>query len=254
MEGAGTIDYANFLSRLGQREKKQLIELGTSKHYMKDEIICSLGRANEDIYLLISGRVKLYELTAEGKEVILWFCIPGELFGVSDVLIVNQFNGRQINAQSCGYAELLCIKHQDFLQYVNANPSVALPLIQLLSFRLREVAEVLSDITCSDVTSRVVKLLIRLSRRYGKQVEGGIFLELPMTHQEMADMIGASRQTVTTVLGDLKRQGLIQIEQRTLFMRDGEWLQKFLVQMKKLKKPDDKPAKRMLDEPLDISM
>ena len=254
MQSEGKVDYANFFSRLGQREKQQLLELGASKHYMKDEVICSLGRANEDIYLLVSGRVKLFELSAEGKEVILWFCIPGELFGVSDVLIANQFSVRQINAQCCGYAELLCIKHEDFLQYVKTNPAVALPLLQMLSFRLREVAEVLSDITCSDVTSRVVKLLMRLSGRYGKQVEGGVFLELPMTHQEMADMIGASRQTVTTVLGDLKRQGLIQMEQRMLFMRDGDKLQKFLTQVRRLKQSNNKLLKNVREESLDVSL
>jgi len=252
MDAVGTIDYANFLSRLGQYEKKQLLEMGISRHYMKDEIICSLGRANEDIYLLITGRVKLYEITPEGKEMILWFCVPGELFGVPDVVTANQISGRQINVQSCGYAELCCINYQDFLQFVKTNPNVALPLIQLLSFRLREVAEVLSDITCSDVTSRVIKLLLRLGGRYGKQVKDGIFLELPITHQEMADMIGASRQTVTSVLGDLKRQGVIQMEQRMIFMRDGEWLQKFLAQVKQSKQSNKKSTNDVIDEPLDI--
>jgi CRP/FNR family transcriptional regulator, cyclic AMP receptor protein len=254
MDGAAMVDYANFLSRLGKREKQQLIELGHAKHFMKDEFICSLGRTNEDIYLLMSGRVKLYELTAEGKEVILWFCIPGELFGVPDALIANHFSSRQINAQSCGYAELLCIDHQAFLDFIDNNPSVVLPLIQLLSFRFREVAEVLSDITSSDVTSRVVKLLLRLSGRYGKQVDGGVFLELPITHQEMADMIGASRQTVTTVLGDLKRQGLIHMEQRTMFLRDGAWLEKFLGKMRHFKVPNGKLLNNDAEEPIDISI
>lgn len=254
MEAAGTIDYANFFSRLGQREKQLLFELGTTRHYIKDESICSLDRTNENIYLLVSGRVKLYELTIEGKEAILWFCIPGELFGVSDVLVASQFSSRKINAKSCCYSEILCIDSQVFLQYIKTNPSVVLPLIQLLSFRFREVAEVLSDITCSDVTSRVVKLLLRLSGRYGKQVEDGIFLELPITHQEMADMIGASRQTVTTVLGDLKRQGLIQMEQRTLFLRDGIWLQKFSTQVKHLNLSKKKLVNHDIEESMDISV
>lgn len=250
------IDYVNFLSQLGDDEKQVLLDLGVRKHFMKDETICALGRESEEIFLLIAGRVKLYEVTADGKEVILWYCAAGELFGLPDVIVANQLNNRLVNAMACGYAEVLCVNYRDFLQYINRFPSVALPLIQLLSFRLREVVEVLTDITCSDVTSRVVKLLLRLSGRHGKQVDEGIFLELPVTHQEMADMIGASRQTVTTVLGDLKRRGLIQVEQRTLFIRNSEWLCQFLSQASGSKQTPigERQVGQLADESLDIGV
>jgi len=218
-------DYTDFLARLGIEEKQQLIKLGTRKHFLKDETICSLGRTNDEIYILIAGRVKIFELTTEGREVILWFCTAGELFGIADALTANEIGTRRINARSCGYTELLSVNYLDFLQFVKENPKVSLPLLQLLSFRLREISEVLSDVSSVDVTSRVIKLLRRLGDRYGRRVENGIFLELPVTHQEMADMIGASRQTVTTVLGDLRRRGLIQTEHRTMFIRSESWKQ-----------------------------
>jgi len=220
MQTGKTGDYTDFLARLGKVEKEQLLNLGTRKHYLKDETICSLGRTNDEIFILITGRVKIFELTTDGKEVILWFCTAGELFGISDALTANEIGTRRINARSCGYTELLSVNYQDFLQFVSEYPRVSLPLLQLLSFRLREISEVLSDVTSVDVASRVMKLLRRLGDRYGRRVDNGIFLELPVTHQEMADMIGASRQTVTTVLGDLKRRGLIQMEHRTIFIRE----------------------------------
>ena len=219
MQTEKTGDYTNFLARLENEEKQKLLNLGVRKHYLKDETICSLGQTNDEIYILVAGRVKIYELTPEGKEVILWFCTAGELFGIADALTANEIGARRINARSCGYTELLSVNYQDFLRFVKGNPRVALPLLQLLSFRLREISEVLSDVTTIDVASRVIKLLHRLGERYGRKVEKGVFLELPVTHQEMADMIGASRQTVTTVLGDLRRRGLIQMEHRTLFIR-----------------------------------
>ena len=200
------IEYANFLSRLNRVSKQQFMELGTRKHFLKDEVICSMGGESDSIFLLVTGRIKLYTLAPNGKEIILWFCAQGELFGIPDVLLSSTVNNRQFTAKSCGYAEVLCVNYQQFLQYLKTNPTITLPLIQLLSFRLREAVEVLSDVTCSDVTSRVIKLLLRLAKQYGKQVEQGMFLELPITHQEMADMIGASQQTVTTVLGELKRK------------------------------------------------
>ena len=218
-------DYANFLARLENKERQLLLDLGSRRHYLKDENICALGSTNNEVYILITGRVKIFELAADGKEVILWFCAAGELFGVADALTANEIGSRRINAKSCGYTELLSINYRDFLRFVNDYPRVALPLLQLLSFRLREISQVLSDVTSVDVTSRVIKLLYRLAERHGRRVDNGIFLELPVTHQEMADMIGASRQTVTTVLGDLRRRGLIKMEHRTLFLRDGSWMQ-----------------------------
>ncbi|MGD8560526.1 MAG: Crp/Fnr family transcriptional regulator, partial [Gammaproteobacteria bacterium] len=78
----------------------------------------------------------------------------------------------------------------------------------------------------TDVASRVMKLLLKLGKHYGKIVDYGVCLDIPLTHQEMADMIGTSRQTVTTVLGDLKRRGMIRIDQRAVIIRNGDWLQR----------------------------
>jgi CRP-like cAMP-binding protein len=220
-----------------------------AKKHIKDEIICSLGRTNDEIYILVAGRVKIFELTADGKEVILWFCTAGELFGIADALTANEIGTRRINAQSCGYTELLAVNYQGFLQFVKSNPMVSLPLLQLLSFRLRVVSEVLSDITSVDVASRVIKLLNRLGDRYGRRVENGVFLELPVTHQEMADMIGASRQTVTTVLGDLKRSGLIKMQQRTFFIYDSSGMQDVVSTNNKL---DNNEITSALKKPADV--
>jgi CRP/FNR family transcriptional regulator len=71
-----------------------------------------------------------------------------------------------------------------------------------------------------------MKLLLKLGKHYGKIVDYGVCLDIPLTHQEMADMIGTSRQTVTTVLGDLKRRGMIRIDQRAVIIRNGDWLQR----------------------------
>ena len=244
-------DYTDFLSRLGKEEKQLLLDLGTRKHYLKDETICSLGSSNNEVYILVAGRVKIFELTAEGKEVILWFCTAGELFGVADALTANEIGARRINARSCGYTELLSVNYHDFLQFVKDNPRVSLPLLQLLSFRLREISEVLSDVTSVDVASRVIKLLHRLGEKYGRRVDSGIFLELPVTHQEMADMIGASRQTVTTVLGDLRRRGLIQMEHRTLFIRNGSWIDNLV---EKTKRSNKKFPTSQLKKPADLGV
>lgn len=226
MQNGTTGEYTDFIARLGKEERQELVKLGNRKHFLKDETICSLGTKNNEVFILVAGRVKIFELTADGKEVILWFCTGGELFGIADALTANEIGKRRINARSCGYTEVLSVNYSDFLRFLKEYPKVSLPLLQLLSYRLREISEVLTDVSSADVASRVIKLLHRLGERHGRKVENGIFLELPVTHQEMADMIGASRQTVTTVLGDLRRRGLIKMEHRTVFIRDSNWNKK----------------------------
>ena len=222
------VDCTDLLGQLGESQKAHLFKLGVVRTNTKDETICCLDSKNDNAHFVLEGRVKIYELTPEGKEIILWFCSPGELFGFAETSLAHVSGGQRVNAQACGYTRLLIVKSQEFRQFILNQPSIILPLIQLLGYRLYDIIGVLSDITSADVASRVVRLLLKLGERYGKTVERGLHLDIPLTHQEMADMIGTSRQTVTTVLGELKRQGMISIEQRSVIIRDIDWLQRGL--------------------------
>lgn len=218
----------DLLSQLSSSEKAALFDLGTRKMYTKDEMIYNVGSTSEDIYIVLDGRIKIFELSKEGKEVILWFCFPGEIFGLSDALSRQRNGTRDLNAQSCSYVELISIKHDDFLGFLKLNPAVSINVIDILSYRLRELGSVLLNLASDDVTSRVAKLIARLATRYGKSNAGQIFIDIPLTHQQMADMIGTSRQTVTTVLGSLKRKGILKIEQRNIIVCDYHWLDRML--------------------------
>lgn len=241
-------DYTNFLSQLNSEQQHQLSQLAVAREVINDELIGSLGSNSDDVYILITGRVKIFELTPEGKEVILWFCSDGELIGFAEALVSSTFSNHRINAQACAQGELLVIKHLDFINFMSDNPTVVMPVVKSLGFRLREVSEVLMDVTSSDVTSRVVKLLSRLGGLYGKSVDGGLHIDLPITHQEMADMIGTSRQSVTTVLGELKRQGMIRIRQRMIFIDNVDLMHSYSKStIKTTKSPENKQSDKSFD-------
>ncbi|MDH5326361.1 MAG: Crp/Fnr family transcriptional regulator [Gammaproteobacteria bacterium] len=214
----------DFFSSIGNKGSSDLLAIGVKRLFRKDEMIFHVGSSSDDVYILLNGRVKVFELSQEGKEVILWFCFPGELFGLSEVM---RRDHRLVNALACCPVEVLAIKQADFEQYLYANPASAMQVIELLSSRLRELGDVLLHLASDDVTSRVVKLIARLANRYGTCNSKGIRLDIPLTHQEMADMIGASRQTVTTVLGALKKQGLLRTEQRTIYIENLQWIESF---------------------------
>lgn len=213
-------DRTNLLQQFGVAEKAKLFKLGVVTTMAKDEVICCLNSSNDNVFFVLEGRVKICQLTPEGKDIILWLCSAGEMFGLAETSTSHACGGQRVTAQACGYGRLLVVKNHDFKQFILNQPSIILPLIRLIGFRLWDIIGVLSDITSSDVASRVMKLLLKLGERYGKSVEQGLCLDITLTHQEMADMIGTSRQTVTTVLGELKRQGKISIEQRSVIIHD----------------------------------
>lgn len=212
----------NFFSRLNRHDKQTLLNVGIRRRFAKDEMVFHAGSPSDDVYILLDGRVKVFELSKEGKEVILWFCFPGELFGLSEIL---RRGAREVNAQACSHVDVLSIKCNDFEKYIQQHPHLALQVIELLSYRLRELSDVLLNLASDDVTSRVIKLITRLSARYGKPLGDGVHLDIALTHQEMADMIGTSRQTVTTVLGMLRKKGILRMEQRTIYIQDTQWIE-----------------------------
>lgn len=211
----------NFFQRLPVQDQMDLIALGTRKNLPKDQRLLHAGKVADDVTIVLEGRVKVSELSPEGREVILWFCFAGELVGMSEML---SGGARGLNALTCSPCEVLCVKQSEFEQFILQHPMAVKGIIDVLNYRLREISDVFLILTTGDVTTRVCQLLGRLSARYGSRCEASVRIDIPLTHQEMADMIGTSRQSVTTVLGILKRQGKIRVEQRTLYVQDLAWM------------------------------
>ncbi|VAW82127.1 hypothetical protein MNBD_GAMMA12-106 [hydrothermal vent metagenome] len=211
----------DFLHDFNSHAEQELYEIGLTVSINKDQLIFSAGSPGEYVYILLEGRIKIYELTSDGKEVIHWFCFPGELFGLAEIVRGGR---RTVAAQACSKVKLLKIKHSDFVNYMQKYPDVALRIIGLLSCRLRELGDVITNLVADDVTARVMKLLTRLGARYGSDEGKEVRLNICLTHQEMADMIGTTRQTVTTVLSSLKRKDLLRIENKIIYIQNNDWI------------------------------
>ena len=223
MEGSWYTHPTDFVSNMSLQDRQGLYHLGNLRYYRRGEMVFNVGSSSNEVYILLDGRVKVFELSQEGKEVILWFCFSGELFGLSEVF---QCSGREVNAQACSNVEVLTIKKMDFERYLTQHSHLAMYVIELLGYRLRELSDVLLNMASDDVTSRVIKLLTRLCSRYGKPADDYILLDIALTHQEMADMIGTSRQTVTSVLSMLRKKGVLKMQQRSIYLQDLSWIER----------------------------
>jgi len=212
---------SNFLAQLGADEYSALLGIAATQHYGKGDFIFRSGAPGSNVYFLRSGKVKIHQLSPVGREVILWFCFPGEIFGLAEVA---RGGGRVVNAQACELSEVLAVSQEKFRDFVGHHPNLAMLSMQVLSSRLRVLGEMFVNLVADDVNTRVAKLILRLSARYGTRIGKEIFLNIPLTHQEIADMVGTSRQTVTAVLSALKRQGVLSIESRRIHIESEELL------------------------------
>lgn len=212
---------ADFLGSLEPADRDALVAAGVHRAFAKEEFVFRVGDAGARVYFLQSGRVKIYQPAESGRDVILWYCLPGDIFGLAEAAGGGE---RTVSAQACDSCDVLAVPQDAFRRFVASRPPAALLAIQVLSARLRGLSDVMANLVADDVDTRIAKLILRLGMRYGRRDGHVTRLDIPLTHQEIADMVGTTRQTVTSTLNHMKRQGVLTIETRRILIESEELL------------------------------
>ncbi|MCX8026918.1 MAG: Crp/Fnr family transcriptional regulator [Thermodesulfovibrionales bacterium] len=221
MEKRWFLNPVDIISGLPQSEKDFFFEQSIKKTFKKGKVIFSPGDEGNMIYYVLKGRVKIYDISLGGKEVIYWFCGQKEFFGLAEICGGEQ---RTVFAEAVEDTETLTIDKNSFEKLISRNPSLSFALMRILGKRIRLAHDTIKDIIICDVPSRLARLIIKLSEICGEKTENGILISKKFTHQEMADMIGATRTTVTEVMNDFKRKGLLIYESGRITVVDSNRL------------------------------
>ena len=205
-----------YLKRLklfeGIGKGEQLLELDKIAHhkqYKKDETIFLPGDRRRTVYLLKKGHIKLCRISARGKSITLAILEPGEIFGEMEALTDSP---RTTVAESLDPIEpvLVCeILHDDFERYLCLFPEIAVRVLKLAGAREKQLESRIEDLAFRSVPARLANLFLDLSKKYGKSSSAGLRISLRLTHQNLADLVGANRETVTTVIGEFVKAGMI---------------------------------------------
>lgn len=171
------------------------------------------GDPSSSVYLLKRGRVKLANTAASGKEVTFEILEPGEVFGELEVL---EGLPRETAAEALDDTMICVIRREDFDKYLEMHPNITVKLTKLIGLRLRRIQSRIEDLVFRDVPARLAHLLLELSKSDGVKNQQGIRLKAKLTHQEMSNLIGCSRETVSTTLGQFRDDGLVQLDGRTI--------------------------------------
>ena len=206
-------------------EMQEMEKITRMEEVKKRQPLYLPGDPSSNVYLLKKGRVKIANTASSGKEVTFDILDPGEIFGELDVL---EDAPRSTSAETLDDALICVIPRKDFDQYLAMHPTVMFKLTKLIGLRLEKIQSRVEDLVFRDVPARLAHLLVELSKTEGVAEKQGIRLKVKLTHQEMANLIGCSRETVSSTLGQFRDEGLLQLDGRTMTILDLKGLSRLL--------------------------
>jgi CRP/FNR family cyclic AMP-dependent transcriptional regulator len=181
------------------------------------------GQDGDRLYVVLDGKLKLTRAASDGRENLLAVLGPGEMFGE---LSLFDPRPRTQGASAVTEATVAALAHDALRQLLLERPEVSMHMMQALARRLRRANDVVSDLVFTDVPGRVAKNLLDLADRFGEQERDGLHVHHDLTQEELAQLVGASRETVNKALADFAARGWLQISARSVLILDTERLRK----------------------------
>jgi CRP/FNR family transcriptional regulator/CRP/FNR family cyclic AMP-dependent transcriptional regulator len=201
---------------LGDGELEALAELTITRTFDKGQLIILADEPGDTLFIVRRGQVKVSLTHASGKEFILSLLGEGEFFG--ELAILDE-RPRSASVVAMEETDLIMLTRPDFLQLVGRVPAIAVALLEELAARLRRTDEQVGGLALLDVHNRVARIILRLAADRGEETDEGIRIKQRLTHQQLANMAGTTRETVTRVLKQLERDGYITTRDRQIVVR-----------------------------------
>lgn len=206
---------------LNQQELEALSDVTFTRTFSKDNVIILAEEEGDTLFILKKGQVKVSIVSEEGREVILSLLGSGSVFGELSLL---DGKPRSANVVATEETDLLMLRRADFLQLIYKTPQIASALLAELATRLRKTDRQIEGLALLDVTSRISDTLLQLATEQGAEASDGVTIESRPTHQELANMSGTTRETVSRVLKRLEGQGYINRNGRKItILREDTW-------------------------------
>lgn len=193
------------------------------RRYRKRQLIFSQGEQADSLFVIKEGLVKVYVTSEEGDEMVLVSLGPGEIFGE---LALIDGGERSASAEAVEPTVLLSLSRSHFLELRRTHPSISDAVDRSLGAVLRRLTEQTADLVFLDLHGRVAKLLLTLAERNGSGDEPGTELDLSLTQQDLAAMVGGSRQSVNQILQAFSRRGYVQMDGRRVVILQPELLRR----------------------------
>jgi CRP/FNR family transcriptional regulator len=205
----------NFLDAMTQEDIESLSEMVVDNAVKKKQPVYLAGDPGENLYFLKQGRVKISRIDESGKEFTLTLLEPGEIFGE---LGLFDDSPRETTAVALEDSIICMMRRNDFEQYANQKPELSLKLNKLMGLRLRQIENRIEELLFRDVPSRLARLLLRLADQHPRQTKQGVRINIKLSQQELGNLIGATREMTSMVLNSFKKERLINVESKYIYL------------------------------------
>lgn len=198
-----------------------LAETLTYSEYTRGEAVFTEGEQGDTLFIVLSGKVKIGRRAADGRENMLSVMGPSDMFGE---LSLFDPGPRTATATVVTDARLASLAHSSLRPWIKDRPEISEQLLRVLARRLRRTNDALADLIFTDVPGRVAKALLELASRFGTPEGDGVRVHHDLTQEELAQLVGASRETVNKALADFGSRGWMRVDSRAVTLLDRERL------------------------------
>lgn len=204
-------------ANLTEKEMGALGARVSKKHFRRGESLFSEGDSCTGLFLVATGKVRIFKISAAGREQVLAVEGPGSSFAELPV-----FDGGNYPASASALedTEVLFISRKDFQNFCREHPEVALKVIAVVGSRLRRLVGIIEDLSFTTVRQRLIALILRMAQTSGSSLKEGVRVELTMSHQDLAAELGTVRELVSRNLSRLQAEGFLEVDGRKIVVKD----------------------------------
>ena len=208
-------------ANLSEKEMQALAARVTRRRFQRGELLFSEGDPCTGLFFVAAGKIRIFKLSAAGRDQVLAVEGPGSSFAELPV-----FDGGNYPAAASASedAEVLFISRKDFQNFCREHPDVALKVIAVVGSRLRRLIAIIEELSFTTVRQRLIALVLRLAESQGKSSQKGIQVELTMSHQDLASELGTVRELVSRNLSRLQAEGFLEVDGRRIIVKDAAGL------------------------------
>lgn len=215
----GFLKYIPLFSELTDDDLREILKLAMRQVYKKDNMVLIEEEIGSTMFIILDGRVKISRISDDGREVILSILSEGDFFGEMSIL---DGQNRSANVVTLDDSKIMIIRREDFLKMLHDYPQIAINLLKELAGRLRRSDAQIKSLSLQNATGKVASTLLRIADDSGKIHLGQVEIPRLPPQQDLANMAGTSRETISRVLKSLTKQGYLKKDGSRLIIKDYE--------------------------------
>ncbi|OIJ17944.1 cAMP-binding protein [Anaerobacillus alkalidiazotrophicus] len=194
---------------LSDDEIMKVTKMTKHRSFQKGQILIDEGDKSDTLFIINKGLVKVSKFTLLGKEQILYIMTSGDFFG--ELHLFNHDEGNNFSAYAIEDTEICMLMKKDIDKIMEANPQIALKLLKAVTKRLAHTENLAQNLATKDPEIRIAQMILEFAEKFGVKKQEGLFIQLPITREEISSYVGVTRETISRKFAKFERLGLISL-------------------------------------------